>query len=559
MTQSPPALPSPGELIQAQADNPNTALLSHQFNLSWQDYVRLSKAYASLMLAHRSTKPFHVGLLLGNSINYCILLAAAAMAGAVLVGLNNTRRDKPLADDVSCADCCMLFTDSTHLSFFNKTVPPVPTDSLFVIDTPEFEQTLKSHQGTQISPQPMAPEDLFLLIFTSGTSGAPKAVRMSAGRLVGYSQVIAATNELTSDDVMLSSMPLFHSNGLITSWCPFLLTGATLLPTVFSARNFLTDVKHFGVTYFNYVGKALAYILATPEQPDDSDNTLRLGYGNEAAFIDLKRFKERFHCELTDGYGSTEGGVFITRTPDTPEGALGVGMDDSVHIINRDSGEECPLAMQDEKGLLLNADTAIGEIVNIAGTGTFEGYYNNPEATQERTADNRYWSGDLGFKDAKGFIWFAGRSSDWLRVDGENFASAPVERILCRHPAVRSISIYAVPDPKSGDQVMACLLLAEDGHFQPEDWQQFCAQQQDLSPKWLPRYIRITKELPDTPSLKTLKRLLRNQAWLCDDPVWWRQSRSEELTLLTEENITTLKNRFDEADRLHFWPNPKHS
>ncbi len=95
------------------------------------------------------------------------------------------------------------------------------------------------------------------------------------------------------------------------------------------------------------------------------------------------------------------------------------------------------------------ATLAVGEIVHTSPTDTFEGYYRNEEARASKVRGGIYWSGDLAYRDADGWFFFAGRSNEWLRVDGENFAAAPVERIALRHPAVRSAAVYAVPTTRS--------------------------------------------------------------------------------------------------------------
>ena len=146
------------------------------------------------------------------------------------------------------------------------------------------------------------------------------------------------------DDVAYLAMPMFHSNALMAGFGPALAAGArVVLRRRFSASGFLPDVRRYGVTYFNYVGKPLTYILATPECPDDSDNTLRLAFGNEGADHDLERFAKRFGCQVIDAYGSTEGGIAIQRTPDMPRGALGVGLPGTL-VLDPDTGAECPRA-----------------------------------------------------------------------------------------------------------------------------------------------------------------------------------------------------------------------
>ena len=156
---------------------------------------------------------------------------------------------------------------------------------------------------------------------------------------------------------------------------------------------------------------------------------------------------------MQDGYGSTEGGATVQRVPDTPKGSLGLGPEGTV-ILDPETGEECPRAEFDAQGRLLNPLEAIGEIVNKNGAAGFEGYYKNDEANEARVRDGYYWTGDLGYRDEQGYFYFAGRDFEWLRVDGENFAAAPIERLVMRHPDVVLACVYAVPDEEVGDQVM---------------------------------------------------------------------------------------------------------
>jgi fatty-acyl-CoA synthase len=177
-----------------------------------------------------------------------------------------------------------------------------------------------------------------------------------------------------------------------------------------------------------------------------------------------------------------------------------------VSIYNSDTLAECPVARFDDDGSLINADEAIGELVNTTGAGLFAGYYNDRNATDARLRNGMFWSGDLAYRDADGWIYFAGRSGDWLRVDGENMTTAPIERILQRLPAVSHVAVYAVPDEQVGDQVMAALVLADDAELTPGEFSQFLADQPDLSPKAWPRHVWITGSLPTTATNKILKR-----------------------------------------------------
>jgi fatty-acyl-CoA synthase len=166
----------------------------------------------------------------------------------------------------------------------------------------------------------------------------------------------------------------------------------------------------------------------------------------------------------------------------------------------------------------------VGEIVETAPTSAFEGYYRNEEATRARFRDGSYWSGDLAFRDGDGWLYFAGRANDWLRVDGENFAAAPLEAIIARHPDVRSLAVYAVPDDPVGDRVMVALELWDGAQFDPAAFDAFLAAQSDLGTKWLPAFVRVSGDLPKLASLKIDKQRLRREAWRTG-PVYWRPGK----------------------------------
>jgi fatty-acyl-CoA synthase len=292
----------------------------------------------------------------------------------------------------------------------------------------------------------------------------------------------------------------------MAGWSPAVAAGASIaLRRKFSASQFLPDVRRFHATYANYVGKPLSYILTTPPQPDDDDNPLRIVYGNEGATPDLQRFAQRFGVTVIDAFGSSEGGVAIGRTPDTPEGSLG-RLTPDLDILDVDTREPCPPGL-------------VGELVNLEGRGHFRGYYKDPEAEAARMAGGVYHSGDLAYRDEDGFVYFAGRLGDWMRVDGENLGTAPIERVLMRYPGVTEAAVYGIPDTV-GDRVMAALLISEGTSFDPADFTTFLAAQDDLGPKQWPAVVRIATSLPRTETFKKLKRVLAAEALNCADPVF---------------------------------------
>lgn len=145
-----------------------------------------------------------------------------------------------------------------------------------------------------------------------------------------------------------------------------------------------------------------------------------------------------------------------------------------------------------------------------------------------------YWSGDLAYRDADGWIYLAGRTADWMRVDGENLAAGPIERILGRLPEVSQVAVYAVPDDRVGDQVMAALVLRAGARLTPDRFANFLAAQPDLSPKAWPRYVRINADLPTTATNKILKRALIAAGVSAEGGVLWtRPARGTAYSQLT--------------------------
>ncbi len=328
-------------------------------------------------------------------------------------------------------------------------------------------------------------ESLWVLLFTSGTSAAPKAVRCTQRRLLTTGNRMTMVLDVGPDDVGYLAMPLFHSNSLMVGLAPALVAGASVgLARRFSASRFLSDVRRYGATWFNYTGKPLAYLLATPEQPDDADNPLRLAYGNEGSPQVVEAVAKRFGVAVVDVFGSTEGGIALDRSGGVPRGSVGK-LRQGIKVVDPE-GNERDRAVFDGEGRLVNAEECVGELVNVEGVGPFEGYYRNAEAMAHTTRKGWYWSGDLAYVDADGWVYFAGRTSDWLRVDGENFPAAPIEAVAARHPDVMLASVYGVPDVDSGDQVMVALVLRTGATFDPKRFAAWIDAQSELQPQVAP-------------------------------------------------------------------------
>jgi len=530
---------------------------------------RESCRFANVFLGRRDpAHPFHVGVLMDNLPAFVFTELGCALSGATLVGLNPTRTGTFLARDVIYSDCQIVVVEARYAEQLRAALESDPAARVIVLvadagaaepsSWPRAWTRLEDALATAPATDPEVPvesTDRLMIIFTSGTTKAPKGVLNSHGRLMllGWGAAVHMC-KFSSADCVYSAMPLFHANAQILAFVPALTAGGCIaLARRFTKTNFLSDVRRFGATLFNYVGTPFAYILDTPAQPDDADNPLRLACGNEAPRQYIEAFAKRFGCQVIDGYGASEVGVGFSRDPSDPPRSLGRA--EGVKILN-ERDEECPPARFDQTGRLVNADEAVGEIVNTGGVFLFEGYYKDEESTRERTRNGWFHTGDLGYRDGDGFIYFAGRDAEWLRVGGENFLARPIEDILCRHPDVMLASVYGVPDPEAGDQVMATIKLQTTATFDPATFAAFLDAEPDLPPRWRPLFLRVAQEVVVTHTNKVLKRVLRREKFLVDriaDPVYWRPRGATEFRRFTAEDLARLRERFVRAgyaDRL---------
>ncbi len=547
-----PAPTTVAGLVLSRAEDDTDGLFYEDLRWSWREVVEEARVRADVLVRLRRPGPFHVGVLLENVPEFVFVLMGAGLAGAAIVGINPTRRGAELAHDINHTDCQLIITDDSMRPLLDGSALDLEAERILDIDGPVYGDALAvsadARAGGRLgSLAPPSEETLFALLFTSGSTGAPKAVRMTQGRAART----VATSMFTPDDVLYCAMPLYHGNALNANLFPALRSGAAIvLRRKFSASGFLPDAQRYGVTFFNTVGRALNHILSTPETEDDRNHSIKYVLGPETAPADVRAFRKRFGPPVIEGYGSSENAIIMLPDPKLPKGSLGRPLDGiDVVILDPVTGEEKPRARYDEHGRLLNAGEAIGELVSRNATSRFEGYYNNPEADAERTRDGMYWSGDLGYRDEAGVFWFAGRNADWIRVDGENFAAAPIERILARFPGADGVAVYAVPDSRTGDQVMVAIEMLSGVTFEPDAFAAFLAAQRDLGTKWAPRYVRVVAALPVGATNKIDKRSLRAERWETTDPLFWRAPRTEAYARFTAADADALRAEFEDNDR----------
>ena len=216
-----------GELISGRLDDQRPCLVFEDASWTWAEYAQACVDRANLLLERRVDGPFHVGVLLDNVPDFVMLLGAAALSGAVVVGLNPTRRGPELARDVAQTDCQLIVTEQRYRALLGD-VDSVPSERILNIETPEWPAALAAVAGGAVPKVDLVPDDLFMLIFTSGTSGNPKAVRCTHAKITTPGTAVVGHLQLTRDDRAYLSMPLFHSACVMAGWSPTMVAGASM-------------------------------------------------------------------------------------------------------------------------------------------------------------------------------------------------------------------------------------------------------------------------------------------------------------------------------------------
>ena len=374
------------------------------------------------------------------------------------------------------------------------------------------QHSLESIRSDATVPDP--PIDCYAtsaVLYTSGTTGPSKGVVLSHSANIYLARHTTRLMEYTVDDVLFSAFPLFHINAKYTSTFVALETGARLvLKDRFSASGFWDLCRQEGVTAFNYQGALLLMLFKQPERPDDRDHSVTKAFGAPCPVDLWEPFEERFGVMLNEVYGMTE----IAIASENPKDDRRIGS------AGRASAQ-FDLRIVDENDEPQPARTP-GEIVvrpRVPGV-MIDRYFDMPEATVEAFRNLWFHTGDRGYLDEDGFLWFVDRLKDCIRRRGENISSFEVEKTLNNHPAVAESAAFGVNSELSEDEVMVALVLQPGATLDPVELLDWC--QERMAHFAVPRYVRIVDELPKTPSQRTQKFKLRDEGITGD--TWDRES-----------------------------------
>jgi len=421
-------------------------------------------------------------------------------AGATYVPLNRAHRGEILADMIARSGARVLVTDAEG----RRDLPDLSGSSVETVLLAEEWDEVRALDPAE--PAPPAPGELAELMYTSGTTGRSKAVQLSHEQLCRGAGWVAWSLEMTEEDVFHAWLPLFHIAGQADTVLPAIVAGGSvaLYPT-FSRSGFWDQVRESGSTLFIGFSNIAQLLCSLPRREDDAGTTLRAGVtGAMPAELSVE-FERRFGVRLHDVYGMTEGEPMALPRPGerTPPGSCGRPRPDLELAILDSAGE--PL----DPGRV--GEIAVRPLIPNVLTAGYEG---DPEATAEATAGGWFHSGDLGRRDAEGFVYFADRASHSIRRRGENVSSWELETAIAAAPGVAECSAVGVPSPLGEEDVKVAVVAAPGATLEPRELWEWCRER--IAAFMVPRYIEVVAALPRAETGKVMKEELRS----LDGEVW---------------------------------------
>ncbi len=346
-------------------------------------------------------------------------------------------------------------------------------------------------------PAPVGEDDLAALLFTGGTTGASKGVMLSHGNIAFDARQAAAAAEVRDGEVALTALPLAHSYGILVAAIGLFVRGRGVLQRWFEPVSFLEAIAEHHVQRVAVVPTMLQYLLQAPLEDHDLSSLRFVASGAAALPLEVAReWERRTGSRVLEGYGCTEAmsAVCVTRPSDPPRaGSVGRPIDGCEVRIEGDDGNEV-------------RDGEPGEIC-VRGPNVMQGYWRQPDATEAVMAGGWLHTGDVGRRDADGFVFVLERRKDLIIRGGINVFPRDVEEVLAEHPAVAMAGVVGRPDELFGEEVVAFVVLRAGSDATEDDLLAFAAER--LSKPKRPKEIRFVPQLPLTPVGKVNRRELR--------------------------------------------------
>ncbi len=500
--------------------------------LTYRQANETANRYAAVLAKRGVGRGDVVGIIMRNSPRPVLLMLAVVKLGAIAGMLNHKQRGKVLAHSVGLLHAKVLIGEEDLLASVDESGPHVA--NTLTVDELEHLAAGAPAANPEVASSVLAKDSAFY-IFTSGTTGAPKASVMTHYRwlrAMGGSGALGM--RLKSSDTLYCCLPLYHNNALTVAVSGVISAGATLaLGRSFSASRFWDEVIHYDATAFVYIGDVCRYLLNQPEKDTDRKHNVRVIAGNGLRPEIWDDFTARFNIpRVFEFYGASEGNtgfVNIFHIPKTaglcPTAVAFVEYDPETGEPVRDENGRVRKVRRGQPGLLLS---------KVTKAQPFDGY-TDPEASEKKLVRNAFrdgdvWlnSGDLLRPQGLRHAAFVDRLGDTFRWKGENVATTDVEAAVSADPAVEAVTVFGVEVPGAeGRAGMAAVVLNEGKEF---DGKSLANTVYDQLPGYAtPLFVRVVDSLEHTATFKTKKVDLREQGYGpdIDDPLYVLKGRDE--------------------------------
>ncbi|MDR3165110.1 MAG: AMP-binding protein [Synergistaceae bacterium] len=431
-----------------------------------------------------------VALSFHNSIEAAIAFLGVVSAGGIALPLNpnGVKREMEFPLD-----------DSGARFLLSASSAPIKADMFSDFKSSEIGNGLTLHTlpPAERERREEIPEDMALLLYTSGTTGLPKGVVLTHRNLTCECRNIAGAHALSKDDRALCLLPVHHINGLVVTLLTPLYAGCeVVMPPKFSAGSFWKWVQ-LGVTWFSAVPTIFSILLSRTSETEAAGSNLRFARSASAPLPEatLSEFENRFGVPVIESYGISEGCSQITSNPLPPAphkpGSAGIPFGNEVKIFNGDGSEA--------------AEGTIGEVA-VKGENISPGYFRNPDATTKSFRGAWFFTGDLGRFDKDGYLFLHGRKKELINRAGEMISPREIDEIMYSFPGVESAASVGVPHAFYGEEVIAFVRPREGVSIHEDEIRKFCADK--LADFKIPKRIYSVDDFPKGPSGKIQRRKL---------------------------------------------------
>ncbi len=492
-----------GQVLRAwatsQPEKPAIIAAETGRSVSYRELKLYSEELSAWLAAEGILPGARIALFLNNGLAMSSLFLSIMAVGRIVTPVNLLAQGGQLAYVLEHCEADLLITSEEHRERIETALAAGSgRPRVLMIDPDSVEWPSASgvevrvHQGASAT-------DTALMMYTSGTTGKPKAAMMTHANLLYAARQVAHWHGLGPDDRVLSALPLYHINGqVIATVTPIYSGGSIVAPRRFSASNWWQDVEQYACTWINVVPTIVAYLLnqsgdnQSIAQVRQACKTVRFGRCASAPLpADHHRlFEERFGIPLIEAMGMTESSSVVFCNPMPPglrkSGTPGLPVGVEVRIVSP-QGQDLPDGQQGE--------------IWFRGPNVMQGYFKSPEQTREAfSSDGWLRSGDLGHRDADGYYFVTGRLKELIIKGGENIAPREIDEALLKHPAVLEAAAVGIAHPSYGQDILACVVLRDDAEVTMAALIEFC--RRELGPFKTPSEIRFLKSLPKGPSGK---------------------------------------------------------